>query len=191
MSLPGTLITRQLHRTLPSTLGRITQLPTALRISSPLIINNITPSISLRRNKQVQGYNLATCPRRRMSTETAAAPAAEQREKYEWLVILPDQEDALERRLAVRNVHLAGAKKLHESGFFTFGGGYLDDPLIEGSSAKPTFRGSAMLCLGETKEEVLEVLRKDPYTVNNVWDWEKVQIFAFKAAIRTPFGYKA
>lgn len=36
------------------------------------------------------------------------------------------------------------------------------------------FKGSIMTLLTETKEEAIAILKKDPYTVNNVWDWEKV-----------------
>ena len=34
--------------------------------------------------------------------------------------------------------------------------------------------GSAMVCVAESKEEVLEVLKKDPYTTGGVWNMEKV-----------------
>lgn len=34
-----------------------------------------------------------------------------------------------------------------------------------------------MLAVAETKEEVLEALKKDVYYTNKVWDWEKIQIW--------------
>lgn len=37
--------------------------------------------------------------------------------------------------------------------------------------------GSAMLAWASSKEEVLEKLKKDVYTENRVWDWEKVPSF--------------
>lgn len=31
-----------------------------------------------------------------------------------------------------------------------------------------------MGCVGESREAVVAILKKDPYTTNEVWDWEKV-----------------
>lgn len=36
--------------------------------------------------------------------------------------------------------------------------------------------GSAMLVWAASKEEVLEKLKKDVYTENQVWDWSKVSL---------------
>lgn len=36
--------------------------------------------------------------------------------------------------------------------------------------------GSAMLAWAASKEEVLEKLKKDVYTENQVWDWSKVSL---------------
>jgi len=35
-------------------------------------------------------------------------------------------------------------------------------------------KGSAMLALAESREEVMRVLREDVYSKNEVWDFEKV-----------------
>jgi uncharacterized protein len=43
--------------------------------------------------------------------------------------------------------------------------------------------GSAMLAYAETKEEVLEKLKADIYSKEEVWDWSKVQIWPFRSAI--------
>ncbi|KAL7273483.1 hypothetical protein RUND412_003658 [Rhizina undulata] len=103
-------------------------------------------------------------------------------QKKEWICIIPDQEGALERRLKVRPDHLKGVKRLAAEGFFTFGGVMFDDVPQEGQT--PSFKGSIMLALGNTKEEVVEVLKKDIYTTSNVWDWDK-----FRTAIRAPLPY--
>lgn len=42
-----------------------------------------------------------------------------------------------------------------------------------------TPRGSLMGCVAESKEAVIAILKKDPYTINNVWNWEKVCIMCF------------
>ena len=33
-----------------------------------------------------------------------------------------------------------------------------------------------MLALAESKEEVMEQLKKDIYSTSGVWDWDKVQV---------------
>lgn len=38
--------------------------------------------------------------------------------------------------------------------------------------------GSAMLAWAASKEEVLEKLKKDVYTENQVWDWSKVRFLS-------------
>lgn len=58
----------------------------------------------------------------------------------------------------------------------------LESPITEGET--PQMKGSAMLIGAQTKEEVLERLKRDVYVTGKVWDWEKVQIIPFKSAIR-------
>lgn len=48
--------------------------------------------------------------------------------------------------------------------------------------------GSVMIAHAATKEEVIERLKKDIYTTSGVWDWDKVQIYPFKSAVRTALG---
>ncbi|KAF8475025.1 hypothetical protein BDZ91DRAFT_712150 [Kalaharituber pfeilii] len=124
--------------------------------------------------------------RANMSTEGSAAPPSAPI-KYEWLCIMPDKEDALPRRLKVREEHLKGINKLHADGFIAFGGILLDRPIQEGET--PGFKGSAMVALAASKEEVLAVLKADPYTKEDVWDWDKVEIYPFRTAIRAPMPY--
>lgn len=40
----------------------------------------------------------------------------------------------------------------------------------------PSFKGSAVMYLAESKEEVIELMKKDIYTVSGVWDVENAQI---------------
>ena len=37
--------------------------------------------------------------------------------------------------------------------------------------------GSAILANAVSKEEVLEVLKRDVYSTSGIWDWSKVQIY--------------
>jgi hypothetical protein len=40
-----------------------------------------------------------------------------------------------------------------------------------------------MVAYAASKEEVIEKLKKDVYSQNEVWDWEKVQIYPFRSAV--------
>lgn len=53
-----------------------------------------------------------------------------------------------------------------------------------GDSGPPKMKGSAMLVGANSKEEVVERLKKDIYVTGGVWDWDKVQIYPFKSALR-------
>ncbi|KAJ4357924.1 uncharacterized protein N0V89_002501 [Didymosphaeria variabile] len=99
----------------------------------------------------------------------------------EWLVIAPDFEGVLNKRLAVRNEHLGGLKADPED-FWLWGGAMLEEPVTEGQT--PKMKGSTMLIGAKTKEEVMERLKQDVYVKEGVWDWSKVQIIPFKSALR-------
>ena len=98
------------------------------------------------------------------------------------------------------SAHLSNLKPNIDNGFFVMGGASLDEPIKEGEG--PKINGSVMMAVADSKEEVLEELRKDIYATSGVWDVEKVsspiaiwvwlfeltlsqvQIFPFKSAIR-------
>ncbi|KAK9460365.1 uncharacterized protein V1516DRAFT_625930 [Lipomyces oligophaga] len=103
-------------------------------------------------------------------------------QKYEFVVIIPDQADANTRRIGVRQAHLENVRKLFAEGILSSGGAYLDGPIVEGET--PSFRGSVVTIIAESKEQVIEIMKSDPYTTAEVWDWEKAQIFNFACAVR-------
>ncbi|KAK9364685.1 hypothetical protein V1509DRAFT_635526 [Lipomyces kononenkoae] len=103
-------------------------------------------------------------------------------QRHEYLAILPDKLGALERRRAFRTNHLENVAKMVDAGIMVSGGAYLDGPLIEGSA--PSFKGSVVNIMAESAEEVKEILSQDPFTLNDVWDWEKAQILDFVCAVR-------
>lgn len=41
----------------------------------------------------------------------------------------------------------------------------------------PKIKGSIMLALSESKEDVLKALQEDIYFTEGVWDWNKIQIY--------------
>ncbi|QIW98197.1 hypothetical protein AMS68_003715 [Peltaster fructicola] len=103
--------------------------------------------------------------------------------KTEWLVILPDLKDALPRRMSVRPQHIEALKPNVDAGNFVLAGVTLDEPITP--SKLPSINGSVLLVVAATREDVLEIVKKDIYNENNVWDWEKAQIIPFKSAARS------
>ncbi|CEG71781.1 hypothetical protein RMATCC62417_07453 [Rhizopus microsporus] len=93
-----------------------------------------------------------------------------------FVVIAKDFSDpeCLQRRLAVRSKHLDGATELKKRGAIITGGAILD------SHETGKMKGSAMICTGETIEEVEEMIRNDPYVKNKVW--ESWTIYPYKDA---------
>lgn len=49
---------------------------------------------------------------------------------------------------------------------------------------EPAMIGSVLVAVAETKDQVIERLRKDLYTERKVWDWNKVQIYPFNSTVR-------
>ncbi|WNL42588.1 YciI family protein [Halomonas sp. PAMB 3264] len=71
-------------------------------------------------------------------------------------------EDALSRRMANREAHLAGVKKLIAQGRFLSGGAILDD---EGQMI-----GSTIHVAFENRSALDEWIGQDPYTLGRVWE---------------------
>ncbi|CAF9927060.1 MAG: hypothetical protein GOMPHAMPRED_004304 [Gomphillus americanus] len=86
----------------------------------------------------------------------------------EWLVIIPDHQDMLEKRLEIRNKHLQDVQPRVENDMVRLGGATLGAPLEEGQP--PQMTGSAFVLRGHTEQEVREFLEKDVYTTSGVWN---------------------
>jgi uncharacterized protein YciI len=80
--------------------------------------------------------------------------------------------------------HLEGIKPLHNENRIIFGGAMFSHPPKEGEDPLPMV-GSALLAYAETKEEVLEIIKRDIYNTSGVWDLSKIQIWPFKSALRS------
>jgi len=52
------------------------------------------------------------------------------------------------------------------------------------SDDKVPMIGSAMIAYAESKEEVIDAIKKDIYAESEVWDLSKIQIWPFRSAIR-------
>ena len=79
----------------------------------------------------------------------------------QFLVIAKDHPDALERRMATREAHLAKVAKSAESGDEIVGAALVGD---DGKMF-----GSVLLFNVESRARVEELIAGDPYTTNNVW----------------------
>ena len=83
----------------------------------------------------------------------------------QFIVIAHDakDEDALVRRLSVREKHLEFASKMFESGKWLFASALLDD--------KGKMNGSVIACEFESEDKLRkEWLDKEVYVIGNVWD---------------------
>ncbi len=91
----------------------------------------------------------------------------------DFLVIAMDGDDdgALDRRMAAREDHLAGIRKLKEQGHLVAGGAILDD---DGNMI-----GSTVILDFPDRESVEKCVAEDPYTKGGVW--RDVTIRPFRA----------
>ncbi|RKF62029.1 putative ycii-related domain protein [Erysiphe neolycopersici] len=103
----------------------------------------------------------------------------------EWLIIIPDQPEKLDKRMAVRTKHIEALGEGHKEGFWQMGGAYLKDLPSNKDGGSLKIQGSAMIARASSREEVLKRLKEDIYAQENIWDFEKVQIYPFKCAFRT------
>jgi uncharacterized protein YciI len=92
----------------------------------------------------------------------------------QWLVIARDGTDpeAAERRLRSRPAHLENAARLQAAGHLLMGGALLDDA--------GRMVGSAAVAQFETRAELDEWLRTDPYVTGGVW--RDIQVMPYRVA---------
>ncbi|PBP21733.1 YCII-related domain protein [Diplocarpon rosae] len=130
--------------------------------TSRLLRQTLTPRLSVIPTSKI--------PTVRKSIRTMASASAP--EKFEWLVIMPDQPGKLAKRMEVRPDHFEGLKAGVDRGFWKMGGALLEEVPKDGDGLK--IQGSAMVALASSKEEVIEQLKADTYARNEVWDFSKV-----------------
>jgi hypothetical protein len=92
----------------------------------------------------------------------------------EFLVIAYDGEDAaaLERRLAVREAHLEGARRMAAEGTLIEGGAILDEA--------GRMVGSACIVAFPSRAELDAWLAADPYVTGDVW--RRIEVRPFRRA---------
>jgi uncharacterized protein YciI len=89
----------------------------------------------------------------------------------QYVIIAKDGTDAgaLDRRMAARPVHLAGAKKLKAADQFVVGGAILNNA--------GQMEGSVMIVQFETEEQFREWYEQEPYITAGVWKTIEVKPF--------------
>ena len=90
----------------------------------------------------------------------------------QFLVIGYDGKDekAAERRMAVREAHLAGVVRMKEEGIVLYGIAILDD--------QEKMIGSVMAMEFPSRAELDAWLKAEPYVVGNVW--QKIEVYNAK-----------
>ncbi|KAJ2866021.1 hypothetical protein GGI22_001375 [Coemansia erecta] len=98
--------------------------------------------------------------------------------KHKFVVIIDDFDDAeaLNRRLSVRQMHLAESSNRRKRGAVISGGAILD------SHESGKMIGSALIMCADSKEQVMELLMSDPYTVGKAWNMDTVRIYPYLEA---------
>ncbi len=89
----------------------------------------------------------------------------------QYLVIAYDNEGALEKRLEVRDAHVAGAKDLIAKGKIIDAGALIEEDQMVGSTLYVNF---------ENDDEINAWLENEPYVTNGVWNMEEFQIVPIK-----------
>ncbi|MGD9625391.1 MAG: YciI family protein [Arcobacter sp.] len=89
----------------------------------------------------------------------------------QYLVIAYDNDNALERRLAVRDAHVEGTRKLMAEGKIINAGALIEDEVMVGSTLLVDFA---------TDDEIDEWLENEPYVKNNVWNMDEFQMVPVK-----------
>ncbi len=85
----------------------------------------------------------------------------------EYLVVAYDKENVLDKRLAVRDEHIANTKELMEKGNILQAGAIMENEKMIGSSLFVSF---------ESEKSFYDWLENEPYAKNGVWDMDEIKI---------------
>ncbi|CCC70825.1 hypothetical protein NCAS_0F03410 [Naumovozyma castellii] len=104
----------------------------------------------------------------------------------EWCVIVYDKPGS--DRSAFRPQHLAAIPALVEQGKLVCAGAIYNEPKSEGEA--PTFAGSHLQIIADTKEEALAIVMNDIFAKEGIWDTDNIIIYRFGCAVREPKSKK-
>lgn len=89
----------------------------------------------------------------------------------QYLVIAYDYDDALEKRLEVRDEHVKSTKELMAKGNIINAAALIEDDKMVGSTLFVEF---------ENDDKLEEWLENEPYVKGKVWNYEEIQIVPVK-----------
>lgn len=95
----------------------------------------------------------------------------EKRKIMQYLIIAYDNENVLEKRLEVRDAHIAGAKELMAQGKIINAGALIEEDQMVGSTLYVDF---------ENDDEMNAWLETEPYVTHGVWNMDDFQIVPVK-----------
>jgi hypothetical protein len=110
-----------------------------------------------------------------MSTTTPAKQSGPERDTEcaeEWARKIRREQQKLTISLRSHSDHLKHTGPDVESGLIVLGGAMLEEPIREG--VPPKMKGSVLMCVADTEEEVWDRVKRDVYYEHGVWDKEKV-----------------
>ena len=100
----------------------------------------------------------------------------------EWLVVVPDQSGALQKRQATKAAHIEGAMSLVNGGQLPYFGVTLAKHQSSNADGEyDDINGSVMVIRASNKESIQGFLERDAYSKAGVWDVNGAQIFPFKS----------
>lgn len=89
----------------------------------------------------------------------------------QYLIIAYDNDGALDKRLEVRDAHVAGAKALMAEGKIINAGALIEEDQMVGSTLFVDF---------ENEDALNEWLENEPYVQHGVWNMDEFQIVPVK-----------
>ncbi|KAF4341698.1 Fusaric acid biosynthesis 2 [Fusarium beomiforme] len=98
-------------------------------------------------------------------------------ELKEYLVHVPDHPDVLAKRKVLLKPHNENAAPLVRAGRVPWFGSTLAHHSAEGQPIAEN--GTVMIMKAESEEEIKEIVRSDIFTIEGVWDFEKMTIWPF------------
>ena len=95
--------------------------------------------------------------------------------KYPFFVYAPDKKemDANQKRLDARLEHLINFREKVGNGVFSMGGGLLDETSDPANPDPKRLVGSAMIIQATSRDEVINLLKSDPYYANGNGAWDE------------------
>lgn len=104
----------------------------------------------------------------------------------DFLVQIPDQSHALQKRMRNIDAHLAHNKPLLEAGTLILSG-----PTLTGHPMSPEeglpITGSVLIFRTGTEDELWQLLAADPLAKAGVWDMEKATVTPYRCGLWKPY----